>query len=203
MRQKKYHHGDLKNAIIKAGMEILAQQGVDGLSMRKVAKKAGVSYAAPYAHFADKQAIIAAISTEGFQRLYEQVYAAAEAHTADPSQQLIEVAWAYVQFALNEPDYFKITFSGILQQEKDYPDFVAISQKNFGLVVTVVQACQAAGVLRPGPADLMAVSTWSLVHGFVALALDGQISHTVLDRFSLREMLIFTLNQITLIDLHA
>ena len=65
-RKKSYHHGDLKNALIKAGADILSNEGVSALSLRKVARKAGVSHAAPYAHFTDKQALIAAISTEGY-----------------------------------------------------------------------------------------------------------------------------------------
>src|SRR6266542_1859848 len=104
LKKKTYHHGDLKNALIKAGVEILAKDGVSGLSLRKVASKAGVSHTAPYSHFADKQALIAAISTEGFRQLYEKVSAVAEEYKTKPSRQLVEVAWAYVQFALNDRD---------------------------------------------------------------------------------------------------
>ena len=78
MSTKNYHHGDLKNALINAGVEILAGDGVGGLSLRKVAKQAGVSHAAPYAHFADKQALIAAISTEGYKKIYESMAAVME-----------------------------------------------------------------------------------------------------------------------------
>src|SRR5512137_1488824 len=116
-----YHHGDLKNALIKAGIQVLAKEGVSALSLRKVARKAGVSHAAPYAHFADKQALIAAISTEGYRRLYEQLAAAGRQHRGDPLRQLIEGAWAYVEFALNDPAHFRITLSGVAEKEKDYP----------------------------------------------------------------------------------
>ena len=126
-----YHHGDLKNALIKAGVEILADEGLGGLSLRKVAKQAGVSHAAPYSHFADKQALIAAISTEGFKQLYIQIESVIEAHQADPETLLIETAWAYVQFALNAPDRFKLMFSSVLEKEKEYLEFVEISQQSF------------------------------------------------------------------------
>jgi AcrR family transcriptional regulator len=197
-RKKTYHHGDLKNALIKAGVEILAKDGVSGLSLRKVASKAGVSHAAPYSHFADKQALIAAISTEGFRQLYERVDMVAEKYKTTPSKQLIEVAWTYVQFALDDPDRFKVMFSGILEKEKEYPEFVAESQRNFQLVKMIVEANQSAGMLRSGPSDLVAMSAWGIIHGFIMLLLEGQISHTVLEQMSLRELVEFQLEQIML-----
>lgn len=198
-----YHHGDLKNALIKAGVQILAKEGVSGLSLRKVAKQAGVSHAAPYSHFADKQALIAAISTEGFKQLYVQIEEIVKARQNEPPALLVETAWSYVEFALNEPDRFKLMFSSVLEKEKEYPDFVHFSQENFSQIVEVVKICQAAGVLRPGPADLTTVSIWGAVHGLVMLVLEGQISHTVLDHHNLKEMLVFTLNQLSLVDLTA
>jgi AcrR family transcriptional regulator len=198
MEAKKYHHGDLKNALIQAGVEVLAAEGVHGLSLRKVARQAGVSHAAPYAHFADKQALIAAISTEGYKRLYVQMEEVLQAHAADPHRQLIESAWAYVQFAMADADTFKIMFSGVLEHEKDYPEFVEISQKTFQLVVQTVRACQAVGVLRPLAPELAAVMVWGQVHGIISLALMGQISHTVLEQYNLRAMLVMTLDQMTL-----
>lgn len=197
MARKTYHHGDLKNALIKAGIEILSKEGVAGLSLRKVARKAGVSHAAPYAHFADKQALIAAISTEGYRRLYERIAAAAARHQDDPLQQLVEASWAYVEFALEEPDHFRITLSGVVEREKEYPAFVEMSQKSFAAVVRITEACQAAGVLEEGPPDLVAVSLWGLVHGIASLTLEGQVSHSILDRMSVRDLLIFSLSKVT------
>ena len=191
MSAKNYHHGDLKNALINAGVEILARDGVGGLSLRKVAKQAGVSHAAPYAHFADKQALIAAISTEGFKQLYSQIEAVKQTYQTSPETLLIEVAWAYVQFAQNEPDRFKLMFSTVLEKEKDYPDFVEISQKNFHQLVEIVEICQQAEVLKKDASDLLALSLWGTVHGFVSLLLEGQISHAVLEKASLKDILIF------------
>jgi AcrR family transcriptional regulator len=189
METTTYHHGDLKNALIKAGVEILEREGVGGLSLRKVAKQAGVSHAAPYSHFADKQALIAAISTEGFKQLYSQIEAVTDMYFADPETLLIETAWAYVQFALNAPDRFKLMFSSVLEKEKEYAEFVEISQKNFDQLVKIVEVCQQTGALKSGASDVVAVSVWSAVHGFTSLLLEGQISHTVLEKASLKELL--------------
>jgi len=198
MPSKNYHHGDLKNALIKAGVEILSDEGVGELSLRKVAKRAGVSHSAPYAHFKDRQSLIAAISTEGFKQLYDELNTAVSAHVGDPKQQLVEGAWAYVQFAMNNTDTFKIMFSGVLEKEKDYPSFVEISGKTFDRVVDVVRACQDAGVLRLAPSELMAVSIWGQVHGIISLVLEGQIPHSLLDRFTIRDIVLFGIDQMSI-----
>ena len=192
-----YHHGDLKNALIKAGVEILAKEGVIGLSLRKAAHKAGVSHAAPYAHFTDKQALIAAISTEGHMKIYKNITQVIELYPDDPLRQLVEVAWTYVRFGMEEPDHFKVTFSGAVEKERAYPALVEITGKNFGVVRQLITRCQSAGILDPGEPDLVTVGVWGLVHGFVSLLQEDQVSHAVIDHYSLREMLIFTLNQIS------
>ncbi len=197
MPAKKYHHGDLENALIQAGVEILSKEGIEGLSLRKVAKRVGVSYSAPYAHFKDRQALIAAISTEGFKQLYDALEIAVAAHADDPRQQLVEAAWTYVQFATDSPAIFKVMFSGVLEKEKDYPSFVEISRKAFDKVVQIVQACQQAGVLRPADPELMTVSMWGQVYGVISLVLEGQVSHTVLDRFNLRDLVLFGIDQMS------
>lgn len=195
-KKKTYHHGDLKNALIKAGVEILAKDGVSGLSLRKVALRVGVSHSAPYSHFADKQALIAAISTEGFRQLYEKVSMVAEANKEQPSLQLVEVAWSYVQFAMDDPDRFKVMFSGVLEKEKEYPEFVAESQRNFQLLKMIVEANQASGRLRSGSSELAVLSAWGIIHGFVMLLLEGQIPRAILEQKNLRELVEFQLEQI-------
>lgn len=197
MAKKNYHHGDLKNALIAAGIEILSKEGVGALSLRKVACRAGVSHTAPYAHFADKQALIAAIATEGYEKLHTRISEIVRQYHDAPERQLAEAAWAYVDFAINETDHFKITLSSVLEKEKDYPAYVEISHKNFQLVVEIIEACQRTGILPAGPSDLLAVLIWGLLHGLVSLVLEGQVSHTILDRFTLKDMVESALNLAT------
>ena len=197
MPAKAYHHGDLKNALIKAGIEILSTEEIEALSLRRVAGKAGVSHSAPYAHFKDKLELLASISTEGFRQLYEALEQAHNAHFDQPDNLLKEVAYAYVQFALESPACFKLMFSGILEQEKAFPELLDISRRNVALLSATVTRCQETGLLREGPQDMLALSIWSLVHGFTMLLLEQQISHELLDQYSLRDLLRQTLNQVT------
>jgi AcrR family transcriptional regulator len=201
MPAKKYHHGDLKNALIKAGIEILSKEGVHGLTLRKVAQKAGVSHTAPYSHFADLQSLIAAISIEGFRIINDRLTTVIRRNKAEPLRQLVEACWTYVQFALSDPAHFKVTFSNVLEREKDYPAYVELSQESFRLIVQIVKDCQTKGMLRSGPADIEAISLWSCVHGFISLLLEGQLFHSILERYTVRELLIFSLGHMTLVEL--
>ncbi len=200
MDNKKYHHGDLKNTLIQAGIEILAEEGVGGLSLRKVAQKAGVSHNAPYFHFADKQALIAAISTEGYRTLFEQLVMIRETYQADPRRQLVEAAFMYLRFAQNRPAHFKVTFSNAVEREEAYPDLVEMADNLLGELIKIVDACQKSGILHPTPVGAMAVSVWSAVHGFTSLFIDGQSMHDRLKVAPVDQLLIFTLNQFTIAD---
>src|SRR3954464_14355091 len=86
-RSKSYHHGDLRNALIQAGLELLAEGGAQELDLRKVARRAGVSHAAPYRHFADKQALIASITEEGFRWLAERIQTTLREVSDEPFEQ--------------------------------------------------------------------------------------------------------------------
>ncbi len=196
MTEKSYHHGDLKNALIQAGIKILAEEGIEGFSLRKVAREAGVTHSAPYAHFADKQALIAAISTDGYHKVYERINAVVEQFPDDPLRQFIETAWVYVSFGFDEPDHFKITFSGSVEREREYPALVEMTGKTFDALRQLIIRCQQADLIDRGEPDLAAVTVWGFVHGFVHLIQESMVSHVVTNRYSKREMLILSLNHI-------
>jgi AcrR family transcriptional regulator len=195
-----YHHGDLKNALIQAGIAILSKEGVQGLSLRKVAKHAEVSHAAPYAHFADKQALIAAIAAEGYNRLYQQLITA-KTQADDPLTRLVRIAFAYVQFAIDEPDHFRITFSGAVEAEQNYPEYVEQSKRCFALVVAVIADCQSHGIFAQRDTQLVAVSIWASIHGFVQLLLSNQLPGTLKSKYSVNELFKLHLEQCLQIDL--
>ncbi|MBL8120182.1 MAG: TetR/AcrR family transcriptional regulator [Anaerolineae bacterium] len=194
-----YHHGDLKNALIQAGIEILSREGMEALSLRQVARRAGVSHTAPYAHFADKQALIAAIAAAGYQKLYEALIAAQQPQD-DPLARLMGTAHAYLQFALDEPDHFRITFSGVVEAEQDYPDYVEQSKRCFALVVKVVEDCQTGGLFTQADTQLVAVSIWSCIHGFVQLLLAKQLPGSLTAQVSIHDLFNLHLRQVLPID---
>lgn len=191
--RKQYHHGDLKNALIRAGAELLASEGVAGLSLRKAAQRAGVSHSAPYAHFEDKQALVAAISTEGLQQVRERIDQAVSRHPRDPQAQLVEAAWATVQFGLAHPDQYRVTFSNTIEREEDYPAYVELAHGSFDTLVALVQAGQETGVVDPGPPDIAALGLWSLVHGLVSLLIGRQVPQR-LRKTDVRELLLRVLS---------
>jgi AcrR family transcriptional regulator len=187
--RKQYHHGDLKNALIRAGAEILTTEGAAGLTLRKAAQRAGVSHSAPYAHFADKQALVAAISTEGLRVLGGRIAEATTRHGDDPLRRLAEAAWETVRFALEQPDQYRVTFSNVIEEESAYPAYVETAHESFDALLALVRACQEAGVIVPGPAEVAAVGLWSLVHGFASLLINNQLPSRVVSRASARELL--------------
>lgn len=174
MMSKPYHHGNLRQALITAGLEILSEQGIEGLSLRKVASRVGVSHTAPYNHFADKQALLAAISTAGHEQLFEALSTAFEEARRAAANILFEIAWVYLQFALDDPGRFKLMFSGALEEETAHPGYQETAMRNITLLEQVIVHCQEIGQLEPGPVEQTAISLWSAVHGFTYLVLEDQ-----------------------------
>ena len=108
MSKKSYHHGNLRNALISAGVAILSSEGASAVSLRKVAREAGVSHAAPYRHFADKEALMVAIAEEGFHKLaqeLEKAFVRFPTHPNDSFGELVEMSMVYLRFAEKNPDH--------------------------------------------------------------------------------------------------
>ena len=174
-RPKAYHHGDLRNALIQAGLELLSEGGAAALDLRKVARKAGVSHAAPYRHFADKQALIAAITEEGFHQLAEKIQFALHEAADDSFAQLYATARAYVHFAAENPWLMREMFSGLTIEREAYPSLHAASKDVFTLYVRVVLQGQARKEIIDGDVGEMAGVLWSVLHGVAMLTIENQM----------------------------
>jgi AcrR family transcriptional regulator len=179
----------LKEALIKAGLDILSDKGIEGLSLRKVAQKVGVSHTAPYNHFSDKQELLAAISTAGHEHLHQLLLDTFEKSKTQSSDIISEIAWAYLQFGLASPAKFKLMFSGALEEERAHPEFIAISRKSISLFEEIIVFCQSKGQLPKGRVEDIAIKLWSLVHGFTYLMLENQFPIEYLQKQDLKGVL--------------
>ncbi|QKT03002.1 TetR/AcrR family transcriptional regulator [Ectothiorhodospiraceae bacterium 2226] len=170
-----YHHGDLRNALVEAGVALLRAKGPHALSLREVAKQAKVSHAAPYRHFADKHALLAAIAHQGFRRLGAAMAAAEAAHPDDPLRQLEEAGWAYVDLAVRNPEITQLMFGGVLEPERCDAKMLADAQGAFEGLLRIIENGRAAGLLQARDSQELALAAWSLAHGFAMLVAGGQL----------------------------
>ena len=161
-----YHHGDLRAACVRAAMELLEEGGETALSLRAVARRAGVSPAAPYRHYADREALVSAVAAVGYRELAERL-AAAHPSPSTP-EQLASVAIAYVQFALERPALFRIMFGEPCDRDND--ERVAATAAVSLYVREIVQRS-----FPQADADALATAIWALVHGLAFLHLDGKL----------------------------
>ncbi|MEU9459613.1 TetR/AcrR family transcriptional regulator [Streptomyces sp. NPDC058322] len=161
-----YHHGDLRAACLRAARELLEEDGSAGLSLRAVARRAGVSATAPYRHFADRDALVSAVAAQGYRELAEHL-AAAHPSPSTPDE-LAAVAVAYVRFALERPALFRVMFA-----EPCDPD----SEERVGATTAISEYVR--GIVRrtfPGvDPDALSTTVWALVHGLAFLHLDGKL----------------------------
>ncbi|HEY0472664.1 MAG TPA: TetR/AcrR family transcriptional regulator [Kribbella sp.] len=167
-----YHHGDLRAACLRAARDLLEEDGDAGLSLRAVARRAGVSPAAPYRHFAGREALVSTIAAEGYREL---VGCLVEAHPAPLTPvDLAAVAVAYVRFALEHPALFRVMFSEPCDPGNDERAAAAAAASAY-VDSLVRRAFPEAG------ADVGALSTavWALVHGLAFLYLDGKLDASI------------------------
>jgi AcrR family transcriptional regulator len=172
-----YHHGDLGSALIDSALEIIAEMGPQGLTIREVARRAGVSHAAPYRHYADKDELILAVVERGFELLEATMVAARAAAGKDPLDQFAASGDAYIGFALEYPTYYRVMFSGDLLSSTGHESLRHTSSRAFQQMTLDLQSCQQLGVIRAGDASLQAIAIVSTVHGFVSLANDNRLGH--------------------------
>ncbi|WP_170143055.1 TetR/AcrR family transcriptional regulator [Thermosporothrix hazakensis] len=174
-KPKSYHHGDLRNALIQAGLDLLAEGGARELDLRKVARRAGVSHAAPYRHFVDKQALIAAITEEGFRLLAEQIQATLRAVPDSPFEQLLGIARVYVHFAQTHPWLMREMFSGLTLERERFVSLQMASKAVYRLYVDVIRRGQEKGTLVDGDPAALAAVLWSMLHGLAMLIIENQM----------------------------
>ncbi|HET7198311.1 MAG TPA: TetR/AcrR family transcriptional regulator [Burkholderiales bacterium] len=161
-----YHHGDLRPALLRAAARVLEKEGPAALSLRSLARRAGVSHNAPYRHFADREALLAALAAEGYRMLGEALAGASGRAIGE----------AYLRFALAHPQRFRLMFGGHLPMAR-HRELAAAAARPHQALVDAFRAEPSIG-----DAEQAAAAAWSLVHGLAHLLLDGHFPGAAADR---------------------
>lgn len=172
-----YHHGDLKQALVEAGAQLIENEGISGISLRAVAKHAGVSHSAPYRHFKDKNALLSGIADVGFEQLAQSLSQAIEKNPDNPREQLLESGVAYIRLALRHRQMHNLMFGGVIKKQVAADDSAVTSDTAFLGLLQIIENGQQAGVYKQGDVKVLALTAWSLVHGYAMLASTGLLDH--------------------------
>lgn len=172
----RYHHGELRQALLDEAAGVVEREGVAALSLRDLARRLGVSHAAPAHHFVDKAALLVELARDGFERFAAAMEAAA-AQGRDPVDRLRRAGEAYVRFAIEHPGRFRVMFGREISQLPSIPPALArAGERSFGVLVDGVEAVLArwpAG--RRPPAQAVAFTCWAVAHGAATLWIDGPL----------------------------
>jgi AcrR family transcriptional regulator len=166
-RPLSYHHGDLRDALIRAARRILEKHGLTDLSLRQVARAVGVSPAAPYHHFGDKQALLNAVATQGFAALTSEMLARMAKET-DPAARLDASGIGYVVFAVENPALFRLMFGSDSEEMAADAPLIEARKKAYGVLQAAARDTSPEGIANP----LVCLRLWALVHGIAKLIVE-------------------------------
>lgn len=172
--QSHYHHGNLREALIQAALQILAVDGVAGLTLRKVAKAAGVSHAAPAHHFKDKTALVASVAAEGFRILSKELLDVAKIHQ-DSKEQLIRLVRTYVGFAQREVELFRLIFGPSAPDYREYPELYEAGIECWNTLVQLVTTVMKDQEITNCEPNLLAFSLWAHTQGVASLIVNQAV----------------------------
>jgi AcrR family transcriptional regulator len=168
--ERGYHHGNLKEALLQAALGLIAEKGPAGFTFADAARTAGVSPAAPYRHFRDRDEVLSSIAERGFEQFEAALATAWDDGRPDTVTAFERVGKAYLAFARNEPAFYAAMFESGLPVDVN-PALMAASERAFGVIRAAAERLAALtppGVARP-PALMMALHIWSMAHGVASL----------------------------------
>jgi AcrR family transcriptional regulator len=171
--RKNYHHGDLKRALIQAGLAELEEKGLESLSLRSIAGRVGVSHTAPKNHFDGLRGLLTAMATEGFRRHAAEMIRGVDSQP--PGRARLEAAAnGYLRFAMENPELFKLMFSSTLCNAND-PDLKSAACDSYQVLRDVAYGLDWDKADAPGNPWRTEWMIWSLVHGYSMLLIEGQV----------------------------
>ncbi len=173
--RERYHHGALRQALLAEAFKVLEKEGLGGLSLRGIAEATGVSKTAPYRHFADKQALLSTLASEGFRLLADALEGAKTGLPGPtPQKTVLALCSAYVEFGRARPELYRLMFSSFgyaLHSESCARN----SARAMACLVGTVQEAQAGGWRTESEPRALVLSLWAEVHGWTGLLIDGLI----------------------------
>ena len=172
--KRAYHHGNLRKALLDAGVALIGEAGPKGFTIREVARRAGVSHNAPYRHFRDKDELLEAIALEGFGRLTAAMKKRSAAG-AKAAERLRLCGCGYVDFALRWPHHFLVMFD---LPSRGLPEHGTAGENAFQTLLGFIIESQKEGVLPEGDPHPLALMAWSMVHGIAKLAISGNLPYS-------------------------
>jgi AcrR family transcriptional regulator len=170
--------GALRDTLVDVAAALIARKGPQGFSLREVARRARVSEAAPYWHFADREALLAAVAERGFTEMARGMMTI-WTEARNPRERLRDLGVGYVRFALRHPSYLRVMFGSEVADKAAHPALKEAGDRTFELLVQAVADAQAAGQVRAGDPKELALAAWALVHGLAALLIDGRLADYV------------------------
>jgi AcrR family transcriptional regulator len=182
-----YHHGALRDALLQAARDILESQGYEALSLRAAARRVGVSQAAPYNHFADKAALLAAIAAQGFGEFAAAMRQEMDA-AVDPQARLNATGVAYVAFATSNPGLFKLMFGSNAHKASDDPELDAARTSAYEVLRGAVHSVHLSDKRHTPDESLESLRSWALVHGLATMINEGTIAPGIYGARSAREL---------------
>ncbi len=171
--RRPYHHGNLREALLEGAVRVIAEVGPAAFTLREVARRAGVSHNAPYRHFRDKDALLAAVAAQGFRELTQAMRDAGKLKSR-ALEKLKQSGLAYVAFAVRRPQHFTVMFDAPVCASKD-PEYTQASEEAFNTLLNYIRNCQEEHQLPAGNTMERALYAWSLVHGIAKLAVAGRL----------------------------
>jgi AcrR family transcriptional regulator len=171
-----YHHGQLRESLISAALKFIENNPLEKLSLRALASKAGVSQAAPYRHFKDRNAVLAAISQQGFELKFKYMLESFIANHDRPKELIHGCAQAFFKMGLLHPQHFKLMLTSHVCPSPDYPDLEAAAGLAFGLLKKTILICQSAGIVGAGDPYHQSMHCWAMISGFTTLYIEGRLN---------------------------
>ena len=175
-KPKAYHHGDLRQTLIDAAIKMLTKSSPDSLSLRDLARQAGVSIAAPYRHFKDKRELLAAISAQGFELKHKYMCEEIKKSKNKPLDMYYACAISYFRMGLKHPQHFKLMFASEVMPSEEFPELLKSACKTFQLLRRMIEYCQNKGLIGSGNSVHKALNCWCVVNGFTSLYAEGRLA---------------------------